>query len=334
MKNDNVDEVFKLEIVTDNPLFEGFGMSTSPSVLGRRNLREDISPGFGADENTRVWRVPRLAKLWQPPKVVGRVQAYQDFPGLGMTLPAFSQRACAALTDFLLPNGELLPLKSAQGEYYFYNITTVIDALDVNKSDCTFWCDPPTTAVDIDFFVFKKNMLKGASIFRIVEMPVFTLVTSSFVNRVYEAGLNGFHFIKIWPFPKGVNWRKESNRKEKMKRAATRSLKQNTVVVILPLTAAKPNASEKKKIKLLENDLDAQLAISHLAAPFFGQYEGSDNVDKEFRLFISCPDANKLLEKLSPWLNTLNWRRTVYVMKRFGEMHDESAAEEIIELPH
>jgi hypothetical protein len=313
-------------------MFEGFGMKDGPSLLGRKNRRQDMGPGYEASETNRLWKPARLAKVWKPLRVEGRVQPYQDFPGISMTLPAFSRRAGDALKDFLKPNGELLPLISDRGEYYFYNITTVIDALDVAKSKCTFWCDPPTTAVDIDYFAFHKRKLVGASIFRIIEMPIYTIVTQAFVERVNELGLNGFHFIKIWPFPPRTHWRDAAKRKDRTRKIAERGLKQHTLVVVLPLAGKKPSPAERKRIKRLEDDLDAQLAIRSLTAPFFGIYEGSDNLNNEFRLFASCPDVKKLVQKLRPWLEALDWGRRVRIVMRFGEMYDEDSKEETVEI--
>ena len=164
-------------------------MEEAPSVLGRGSLDEDITPGFDASETVREWHPVRLAALWEPPKVAGRVAPFQDFPGIDMVMPAFSRRACDALRDFLEPNGELLRLDSDRGEYYFYNITTVIDAIDLARSRCDFWCDPPTTATDIKYFAFHEERLVGTSIFRIVELPMYTIVTGAFVDRVHDCQL-------------------------------------------------------------------------------------------------------------------------------------------------
>lgn len=330
MKNDRPEELFQLEIVTDNPLFEGFAMDTAPSLLGRGSLDDDICPGFEASEVVREWHPIRLAKVWKPPKVKGRVAPYQDFPGINMVHPAFSRRACDALRDFLEPNGELLSLDSKTGEYYFYNITTVIDALDLAKSKCDFWCDPPTTAVDIDYFAFHEERLVGTSIFRILELPLYTIVTKAFVDRVHESRLNGFSFEKIWPFPSGVNWRLEA----KSKRLSTDAqyLKQNTVVIRLGLTGDTPKPSESARFASLEDELDSRLAIRSLESPYFGRYEGHEIAVGEFRMFVSCPDAALLVQELLPILKRLDWNGKIRLMKRYGEMRDANAEEETIEV--
>ena len=151
--------LYELQIETENRTSEGFGMVEAPSVLGRECLSDDMTPGYGFSSSGK-WSPVKLVDKWKPPKVRGNVSLANDFPGLDMVLPVFSRRACDVLREFLDPNGELLPLQSDIGEYYFYNVTTFVDALDAKKSDCQFWCDPPTTAIAIDYFEFHKSKLK------------------------------------------------------------------------------------------------------------------------------------------------------------------------------
>ncbi len=114
----------------------------------------------------------RLKDTWKEPAVVGRVGAYNDFPCINMYYPAFSQRACDALRDLLEPNGELLPIRSNVGvKYYFYNITTVVDALAVEKCD-VFWLKPGVTAGEIEVYAFHREKLAGLSIFYLYEFPL------------------------------------------------------------------------------------------------------------------------------------------------------------------
>jgi hypothetical protein len=332
MSENHVKELFKLEIVTDNPLFEGFAVEDAPSVLGCERLRDDISPGPSDSETSRWWQPVRLANLWTPPRVNGRVAPYQDFPGIDMVLPAFSRRAVDALRDYLEPNGELLRLDSKTGEYYFYNITTIVDALDLEKSDCDFFSDRPWLAFDADYFAFDEGKLAGTSIFRLVDLPVFTIVTNSFVERVRECGLHGFHFERIWPFPPGVNWHVEASRERRRQNGEVLRLKRQTVVVLLPITGDKPNSEESARFMRFEDALDNELAVSSLDAPYFGRYEGHEIAGRDYRVFLSCPNAPDLAEKLLPIVKQLRWMSPVRLIKRSGEMRDASAAEEMVEV--
>ena len=75
--------------------------------------------------------------------------------------------------------------------------------------------------------------------------------------------------------------------------------------------------------------VNVQLAIRSLDAPCLGWYEGNDTVNREFRMFMSCPDVDALEQKLEPWLKHLRWPASVFVVKRFGKMHDVGAAEDV-----
>lgn len=320
-------ELFRLYPVLDNPMFEGFGASIAdtPSLLGRKSLNDDIIPGYNEDKNCR-WVQDKLATVWRPVKVEGRVAPFNDYPCLSLMYPVFSRRACDALRDFLEPNGELLPLDSDIGEYYFYNITTFSDALDVENSICYFLSETRRIAMGVEYFSFHQEKLAGTSIFRIFEWPMKVIVTDEFVKRVQTHGLNGFDFAKIWPFEKGVNWEAQPAM-ETYEAADKVELKQNTLVIILPLKGKKPDKDEKKIIKRLGSELDAQLVITSLDAPYFGSYEGDDTVNQEFRMFLSCPDVDALMNKLEPWLKGLAWPSKATVLKRYGNLHDEDAEE-------
>lgn len=318
--------IYDLSKIVDDPRFEGYGLVDAPSLLGWRRLREDLVPGFGISVDNPRWEQPQLSATWNNPEVEGRVVPFNDFPGINLILPAFSQRACECLVDMLTPNGELLPLETPSGlPYYFYNITTISDALDVDESKCS-WDDYPFRAGSIDYYAFHTERLAGLSIFRIRQHPIEAFVTYEFVRRVYESGLNGFEFTKVWPLPKGTNWRRlRSTAKPEIN--PLRELKCHSLIVVLPVKGKKPDAKERRAIKKLEDELDAQLVIHSLDAPYFGSYEGSEKPPGEFRMFLSCPDADRLEEKLRPWFTHLEWPDTIRVAKRYHEYCDEDVPE-------
>jgi len=328
MNHDIPTELFELRVITDDPRYEGFALPHAPSVLGRDSLDEDIAPGFGDSESNSNWKQQQLRDKWAPPTVVGRVAPYNDYPGLDMMLPAFSERAVCELAPFLEPNGELLQLRTdGASNYFFFNITTVLDALDHDRSQCHFWCDPPTTTDSIDYFAFHEEKLRGQSIFRLREWPIGVLVSDQFVRRTIEAGLNGFNFVKLWPLAPGEDWRVVSKARRKI--TPIGGLKSHTLVLMLPLRDRKPDAAETQLIKQLEVDLDAQLATRTLDAPYFGSYEGHDIVDSTYRMFLSTPDVNRLEIELQPWFAQLKWHAPIKSVKRFGQLHETDVIEEV-----
>jgi hypothetical protein len=318
-------ELYQLYRICDNPMFEGFALVDAPSLLGRESLSKDLIPRYQVPDEVREWSPARLARRWKPAKVVGRVSPFNDYPCV-VTFPAFSRRACDVLRDFLEPNGELLPLDSKVGEYYVFNITTVLDALDTSRAVLEFG--------GVDYFAFHKEKLKGRSIFRILEEPMMTIVSDAFVRRVHEHGLNGFDFSKIWPLPRGTDWRMWNNKQKAAENRKTAELKQHTLVVILRFKGKKPKAAEKTLFGSLEDQVDAVLAVRTLHSPYFGSYEGHDIVDGEYRMFLSCPDVEALVRKVRPWLEAArkSWPGEVLGLKRYGKMRDKDAREAVVEL--
>jgi len=184
-------ELYTLDTPSDHPLYEGFAYRdfNAPSLLGHETRDDDIMPGFVDSRRTRKWQQPLLREAWQPIEVIGNVAGYQDFTSLS-SMPVFSLRACKILGDFLDPNGELLPLKSHTTQpYLFYNITTIVDALNLSKSRAQYFDDPPTVAISIDHFAFHTDRLDGLTSFRIPDDPMTAIVSDLFVQRVLDADL-------------------------------------------------------------------------------------------------------------------------------------------------
>jgi hypothetical protein len=192
------DALYNLDCITDDPEFEGFGFVRGESIRGKARLTWD----FGPDDiptKGRGWTVTRMASIWTPQPVLGRVQPHNDYPCVNFTIPAFSRRAVDALRDFLEPNGELLPLVASVGEYYAYNITTVVDILDHERSEIEWFNEGRVSALDIRRYECIPAKLTGLSIFRLVEMSSSTFVHQVFVDRVKQHGLQGFHFTRLYP---------------------------------------------------------------------------------------------------------------------------------------
>lgn len=122
-----------------------------------------------------------------------------DFALLGV-VPLFSDRAVKALSDLLASNGELLPVRHARQRYFAYNVTTVIDAIDLTRSQVEWFSDGGVMA--ISSYVFQPELLGAASIFKIPQLPrAFVYVTDEFTDRVRRTELIGFVFSELWRAP-------------------------------------------------------------------------------------------------------------------------------------
>ena len=198
--------LYNLDCITDDPEFEGFGFVREESLRGQGRLAYDFAPD-DIPTKGRSWTVTPLTPIWSPQAVLGRVKPHNDYPCVNLTIPAFSRRAVDALYDFLEPNGELLPLISPVGEYYAYNITTVVDILDHERSEIEWFNERRVSALEIRRYECVEEKLRGLSIFRLVEMSSSTFVHQVFVDRARQHRLNGFDFIRLYPLPPGASWK-------------------------------------------------------------------------------------------------------------------------------
>lgn len=119
-----------------------------------------------------------------------------DFALLGI-IPIFSEQAVTSLRDILEANGELLRLRYARREYWAYNVTTLIDALDERQAVVQRFSTGRVMV--IDEYAFRREALSSATIFKIPQLlRGHVYVTDVFASRVRQAELVGFAFHRIW----------------------------------------------------------------------------------------------------------------------------------------
>ncbi len=318
--------IYLLESILDDPRYEGFAPASDEDF--------PLDTPFPRDRNGRGWKVERFASTWKPMEVVGRVRSYNDFPEV-MGTPAFSERAIDILRDLLEPNGEILPLRSSIGSYFAFNTTTIAEVLDWKKAKLKWFPgEKPHNALAIYRYEFFAERLKALSIFRIREKPVEIYVNQEFVSRVYEHNLKGFNFELVWPLPVGVDWKvlAKHNRVKHDTQGLPKgkTLKGNTAVIRLRLKDANYNNNEHKKILKILDELDETLVDQQCESPAIGNVEGHDYSEPgECRIFLSCPDADALIIKLTPWFDNLKWPAGYSVLKRYGIYVDPDAREEV-----
>jgi hypothetical protein len=316
--------VYLLSPILDDPRFEGFDFGDEKGVLGG-TIDDDFLPKRAMGHN---WHPANLAPIWKPFSAIGRVRPFNDFPCVRLgVIPAFSQRAVDNLRDILEANGELLPFDSNLGTYYAYNVTTMVSALDRSRSEVSSFKDG--WIIDVRRYELLADNLSGLLIFRLQEYPRHSYVTDKFVRRVQEVKLKGFDFQRIWPLPRGTDYRKlhkdASNRREKAELPRGRTLKCNSVLIGLILKAQQPTEAEKQRVEGLMDELDALLVDKTSDIPTVGNLEGHEYNEGECWLSISSPDADALVATLRPWLETMDWSTGLQVLKRYGEYYQEDA---------
>lgn len=148
---------------------------------------------------------------WSPPAVEiirdgSGGTAPADVTLLGVE-PAFSARAVERVGHLLRASGQLLPLISVDGEFYLWNVTTVVDALDEEASAVTRFSSGRIMAVER--WVFRPGDLRDVTAFKIPQLRrAYTFITDRFAREFTEAGLAGLAPHPVWrqvePIPQAI----------------------------------------------------------------------------------------------------------------------------------
>jgi len=155
----------------------------------------------GQFDGTPIGSAWRPFRVWWDPQSESRELG--DFPGFPE--PVLSGRAVAALGDVLRRHGELLELISDDGEFYLYNVTDVVDAIDEAASHGERF---PSSGrwMFMQKRVFISAALVGHEIFKIPQLSNEPHVTNRFCERVEQAGLHGFSPRELWSEQHGPRW--------------------------------------------------------------------------------------------------------------------------------
>lgn len=149
-------------------------------------------------------KLPEFRLMANPDYPRGEVGDFEIL--YGTRPPVLSKRAVDELRDLLDENGQLFQAPSREGKFFFYNVTTVIDALDTSRSEIEYFTQSPKyprpkrihTVKRYEFF---EAELKAATIFKVPQLWLELFVTDAFVQRVGESRLTGFDFHQVWPPP-------------------------------------------------------------------------------------------------------------------------------------
>jgi hypothetical protein len=123
-----------------------------------------------------------------------------DFPALASHVPVFSRKAAECLFSLLETHGELLPLQCSEGDYCAFNVTRILDALDIAHSEVLRFDDGEL--MQIVRPAFRPDEIRGVPIFKLVEVPEMDVfVSEEFREAAETAGLKGFDFREVWALP-------------------------------------------------------------------------------------------------------------------------------------
>lgn len=153
----------------------------------------DISMSFDGRSHLAAWSTPKLVIYEDEP-----YDGIGDAPSFQHLLPLLlSAQGVDCLADLIANDVELLPVQCDIGDYWFVNVTTVLDCIDIEKSRyetfrsgrimrfCEYW--------------LKDEVMEGHHIFLpSEEKGTVIFVSDAFKERVEECGITGFSFNLIW----------------------------------------------------------------------------------------------------------------------------------------
>lgn len=158
--------------------------------------QEWIFPADDGDYETFFAMDGSVIQDWTAPvmKLDTADRTYSDFPWLGEHAPILKKPAIDALAPILVKYGQLLPIKGE--EVWLFNATTVLDALDHERSRIARFDNGDI--LDIERHVFREERIGAAELFKLPMRASAVYVTGSFVERVRWAGLRGVSFACVW----------------------------------------------------------------------------------------------------------------------------------------
>lgn len=126
----------------------------------------------------------------------GEVALPSDMPWFRHNVPVLKERALEALGSVLSTDGEFLPLDCDEGQLWAFNVTTVLDALDLDHSDLIRFSSG--RIMKVNSYAFRTDKLRAVSAFRIPQMSSL-FVTGDVVT--HAAALDGVGFRMLWEGP-------------------------------------------------------------------------------------------------------------------------------------
>ncbi len=322
--------VYMLDKFADDSRFQGWAVDTTdlPSLIGNRSLQDDIAPSNIRELGGHNYQFPGLKHAWRPQRAYGECAPFNDYPCVNLIQPAFSRKAVDALGEYLTDNGELLPLATPHGEYFLFHILTLVPM--VREDSKINWLSGKIVGSSADYFVFDPEVVRHATIFRPRQVPSNVMVTQPFVDRVHAAGLLGFEFRKVWPLPPGVDYYMEHKRLNRERREQDAKLKQHSVILHFQMAGKTQTQAEKSAFASIVNEINCRLQVSSLEQPFYGRWEVKGQRQGAKHLTLSCPDADRLLAFLTPYLLACEWPGAIQATKRSFHYQDEDGEQQIV----
>lgn len=300
--------IYILTSCLDDPRFSGF----DGPVVPFKSIPKHNSIDF---------KVNRLAPGWVPQRVFGSVRPDNHYPCVHLSDPVFSAYAVRCLADLLVPNGELLPVLVPRGEYWFYNLLTIANVLDPERSDIQ-WLIKPVIAAFIKRYEVIEDQLNGLVIFRIPQKPFSIYVTDVFVREAIRHSLTGMRFTKVWPLkprekPEIIEVPATPSETPESRVAARSAAMAESVCMDVPCLSSSNDAMGAAYDRF-DADLGDALQPMNPGSFAIGHVEYWDLESDFRRYYLSCPNARSLADWLDRFLRDRGIRDLVRITMRFG----------------
>jgi len=140
-----------------------------------------------------------MAAEWEPPEIeiLDKRKRVRNFVSWEVSAPVISERAWKALRPLIGPHLELLPLIKLKRnrQYYALNVLTLVDCLDLERSDFTTSGPPENPVVaTVHKAAFDPARVQDVPLFKVPQYLGATFVRRPFIDAVQAAGLQGAYF--------------------------------------------------------------------------------------------------------------------------------------------
>jgi len=161
---------------------------TMPKVLEDNHVLSDLR-----GQHQLHWTPIGMDLLTEDDK--GTPRGYSDFPWYGSSVLILRSDAAHSLRETTRPYGEFLPLKGGDGLELF-NATTVLDALDENRSEIIRFDDGDI--LNIERYVFRQEAVGNQLIFKLPYRASNLYMQAGFIDQIKDMGFCGIGFKLVW----------------------------------------------------------------------------------------------------------------------------------------
>jgi hypothetical protein len=125
----------------------------------------------------------------------GAPRGYSDFPWYGSHVLILRSDAANSLRETMGPYGEFLPLKGGDGLELF-NATTVLDALDENRSEIMRFDDGDI--LNIERYELRREAVGNCPIFKLPYRASNLYMQAGFIDQIKDMEFCGIGFRLVW----------------------------------------------------------------------------------------------------------------------------------------